>query len=258
MTLKTLQWNIGGGWVRSLDADPAAPASYDTEDLAHIIDVIREADPDIITLQETHAREGRVQAELIAKRLGYPVWVNDAYDQSHIDPTEKLCQSVITRFHLRSHAFSLFLNPHWVEPRKNWTTHDKGMTTCDLDALGGVLRVQTFHAVPFRGFDISPASDQAKPVIASMNEHIAAHGAYLLQADTNIDATPLADFFDAVGKYGLSEVPVAEPTTPRGRRYDRILYRALRLTGAHIDADVLTDHYPVIATFEVENTPNLG
>jgi endonuclease/exonuclease/phosphatase (EEP) superfamily protein YafD len=42
-----------------------------------------------------------------------------------------------------------------------------------------------------------------------------------------------------------------EPTTPGGRRLDHILYRGLALKSKRIVSGVRTDHYPVIATFEV-------
>ena len=38
---------------------------------------------------------------------------------------------------------------------------------------------------------------------------------------------------------------------PAGRRVDHILYRGLALKSKRIVSGVRTDHYPVIATFEV-------
>jgi hypothetical protein len=52
-------------------------------------------------------------------------------------------------------------------------------------------------------------------------------------------------------RVGLAEVAIDEPTTPAGRRNDHILYRGLALKSKRIVSGVRTDHYPVIATFEV-------
>ena len=50
---------------------------------------------------------------------------------------------------------------------------------------------------------------------------------------------------------GFAEVAIDEPTAPGGRRLDYILYRGLALKSKRIVSGVRTDHYPVIATFEV-------
>jgi endonuclease/exonuclease/phosphatase (EEP) superfamily protein YafD len=44
---------------------------------------------------------------------------------------------------------------------------------------------------------------------------------------------------------------IDEPTTPGGRRLDHILFRGLAFKSKRLVSGVRTDHYPVIATFEV-------
>lgn len=74
MVIKTVQWNIGGGKLLTEGADPLLLSSYREEGLPQIIELLRELNPDIITLQETHALNGHSQPERIAQALGYPRW----------------------------------------------------------------------------------------------------------------------------------------------------------------------------------------
>ncbi len=64
MIIKTIQWNIGGGKIRSANAPVEGP--YDKDGMVHIVGLLRKYNPDIITLQETHADDKIVQAEIIA------------------------------------------------------------------------------------------------------------------------------------------------------------------------------------------------
>ena len=83
MNIVLLQWNIGGGLIRFVDADPSKDESYCHDGIEHICNKIKEFAPDIITFQESHADANHMQAEYIVKKLGYEYFVNDAYDLSH-------------------------------------------------------------------------------------------------------------------------------------------------------------------------------
>ena len=74
----------------------------------------------------------------------------------------------------------------------------------------------------------------------------------LIQGDFNIDRPGVQPYLRQLfARAGLAEVAIDDPTTPGGRRYDHILYRGLALKSKRIVPGVRTDHYPVIATFEV-------
>jgi hypothetical protein len=52
---------------------------------------------------------------------------------------------------------------------------------------------------------------------------------------------------------GMKEVMLSAPTTPKGKRYDRVMYKGLlKHNGSFVDTDVLTDHYPICSEFEIE------
>lgn len=73
----------------------------------------------------------------------------------------------------------------------------------------------------------------------------------LLQGDFNMDGVRLAEFLPDLFVGGLEELSLDQPTTPKGRRYDHVVYRGLKLKEVRIIDTALTDHYPVCTTFEV-------
>lgn len=75
--LKTIQWNIGGAKLCREGANPEKLASYTVDGLDTIIELMRSHNPDIITLQETHAHGKYCQPQIIAEALGFKGWVND-------------------------------------------------------------------------------------------------------------------------------------------------------------------------------------
>jgi endonuclease/exonuclease/phosphatase (EEP) superfamily protein YafD len=255
MTFKSLQWNIGGAYIRRPDADSSDARSYRNPDLDYVSGVLAEVSPDIITLQETHAAETQIQAQALAQKLGYPAAINDTYDQSHIDPSQRLGQAVISRWPVSEHSFELFLNPGYSLTRPDgtlWRSHDKGMTSVSIDLPGARLRTQTLHAIPFRPFGVDLKSESAIAVLNNMESRIDIDAAPLLvQGDFNIDSDTLASYFPRTFDRGMEECPLAAGTTPKGRKYDHVLYRGMRLIDQKIRNDVLTDHYPVITTFEI-------
>jgi hypothetical protein len=252
MQITTVQWNIGGAKIRGENADPVPVESYTHEGFEYLIQKLKEYNPGVITLQENHADETGSQAGAIAKALGWQYFFNDRYDQSHIDPTQGLCQSIISKYPLSEHSFTFFYNPPFkrvMENGEEWTSHNKGMTTCKADVGGISVTFQTLHAVPFRPFAVDLKSPEAVKVLQSMDaliDRMAPH--YVFQGDFNYPE--LSELFpETMGS--LTEVGGKHPTTPRGKLYDHILCRGAQPISVSIDTTALTDHYPVIATLEI-------
>lgn len=256
-TIKTIQWNIGAGKVRAADADPLAGSSYATDDLPSIIELLRSEAPDIITLQETHADENRDQIADIARGLGYEYYTSDYFSDSHIEAGQKLGQGIISRLPMANPTSVLFTNPLFEVTWRNGTsavTHDKGITSCTLSANGLQLTVKTLHLIPFDPFKVDPLSAAAKPIfmdvqskLVDVSEHM------LIQGDFNLGShnPPTEKVMPALAKAGLHELEHTEPTIPYGEWPDRVLYKGLKLIDSKIMSKALTDHYPVVATFEI-------
>ncbi len=253
MKIETLQWNIGGGKIREQSSDPGAESSYVLDGMGYMADLIKKLSPAIITLVETHANNKTVQAEEIANALGYGYWVNDVYDQSHIEAGMGLGQAIVSRFPISSHDFSLFYNPKFETVRPNgekWVSHNKGLTTGILDMEGKELAVMTLHLIPFRKFGVPLDDQRVESARKSIVEKIKTDpGHLLLQGDFNVDDQSLKGFLpEVMGK--CQEVLSDKPTTPKGRRYDHVVYKGMM----HIKSEVietLTDHFPVYSEFEV-------
>ncbi len=255
MKLHTIQWNIGGAHIRLPDDDPTKAASYVNKDLSYIIEYLKNETPDIITLQESHADQTDSQAQEIGQQLGLPYVINDPYDNSHIDPTQKLCQSIISRYPILHHSFSFFYNPHYRTTNEDgsvWGSHDKGVSTVLIDIKGIKLTVQTLHLIPFRKFNADMDDDEGRKVKNSIELLLEKETSpYLLQGDFNFDDIPV--LLPNIFENELHENGGQQATTPKGRIYDHIFYRGLQPDiKARVDTNVNTDHYPVHGSFTLE------
>lgn len=253
MLLKTVQWNIGGGKIRKEEADAASDESYKKDGVEYIIDILKTLSPNIITLQETHTNENTVQAKIIVEALGLPFYINDDYDDSHVEAGQRLGQAIISSFPISNHSFGLYLNPKYRLKRPDgsvWISHDKGFSRCIIDT-GVPLTIETTHIVPFRRFNIDLAKEGAE-VIRDISSKLNTDAPRLLiQGDFNMDGNSLADFLPSLFENGLQEIQLGKPTTPKGRNYDRILYRGLKPVKTVVLDSVLTDHYPICTEFEI-------
>jgi endonuclease/exonuclease/phosphatase family metal-dependent hydrolase len=257
MIVKTVQWNIGGGKLLTEGADPLLLSSYRQDGLDAIIALLREINPDIITLQETHAADGHNQPETIAKALGYAGWVNDEWAESHVEEGQKLGQGIITRLPIKEHSFEWFTNPNFEAVWEDGSiakSHDKGRTRCMVMLPNGTeVTVQTLHTIPLRRFNVAPDSPEAQKMYANIASKLASDGIDILQADFNIDAQSLRQAFPTLFAAGFDEVVQQMTTTPKQQYLDHVLYKGFKVVNSNTIQDVLTDHYPVVTTFELSD-----
>ncbi len=254
--VKSLQWNIGAGRIRAQGADPLAAASYNLDGLRKVIELLRAEDPDIITLQEAHAGDGYNQVEMIAAMLGYAYSVSDFFSESHIEAGQRLGQGIISKFPISEHSSQVFINPRFEVIWKDGssvTSHDKGITSCLINIDGASVATKTLHLVPFEPFKVDPGSDAAKPLFADVQQKLLdSHPQLLVQGDLNLGRlNERADvLMPDLSNMGLEELASVLPTMPNGQRPDRILYKGIEILGSRVLNTVLTDHYPVVVTFE--------
>jgi endonuclease/exonuclease/phosphatase family metal-dependent hydrolase len=252
--LKTAQWNIGGGKLLREGADPARLSSYSEDGLKAIIELLGQEEPDIITLQETHECAELSQPEAIAEELGYE-WVNDAWNESHIEKGQKLGQAILSKLPIKDYRSELFTNPLW---RASWeggvvaVSHDKGITTCQLEMDGRNLQVQNLHLIPFHRFKIDPLGEGSEVIKDVENKIGHFDGPRLVQGDFNLDSVSLRPYLPELFEKGILEVEQHETTVPEGRRLDHVLYSGMTVVKSLvIKQDIKTDHYPVITEFEI-------
>lgn len=254
MQLKTVQWNIGGGIIRGLESDPTKDKSYDQENLSYVIEKLSAYKPDVITLQEVHEDDAENQAQVISEKLGLPFFVSDVYNQSHLNETKKFNQAIISRFPLREHSFEFFFNPMYrkiMDDGSEWISHEKGVSTCVADIQGQGLVIQTLHLIPFGKFGADVDDESGMRVRTSIENLLEKDKTpYLIQGDFNYP--DIKKLLPHVYERELHEAGGATATTPNGKIYDHVLFRGL-VQDSHplIDSGVLTDHYPIVSSFEL-------
>jgi endonuclease/exonuclease/phosphatase family metal-dependent hydrolase len=258
MNLRTVTWNIGGGKLLKNGEDPGQMASYTVDGMDVIARQIAETNPDIVTIQEAHGDDDDNQVAQIAKELGYEHFFYDAITDSHIDSTYKLGNGLISRFPISDVQTGRFLNPELdfdFEGRKT-VTHDKGYGSCKVLIGDIVIYATSLHLISLRIIGLDFDSDTAQQILASVSAELKdeqANEYRLIQGDFNINSNTVRAYLeDLFGTDKLDEVVLNQPTTPVERMYDHVLYRGLRLGSFSVDSGVLTDHYPVICDFEIE------
>lgn len=254
MRIKSVTWNIGGGKVLQQGADPLLMGSYSVDGLDEITAWLRKENPDIITLQETQRDDTVDQVVMIATDLGYEYYYHDSTSESHIDIGCKLGHGILSRYPLVTHTTGLFINPKvsvtW-EDGSTATSHDKGYTTCTARVGDKDLAITTLHLVPFKAFKIDPRGEQGTQILDNVAASlVTTTPSWIIQGDFNIDGDTLASYLPTLFAQGVEEVATDQPTTPKGHRCDRALFRRLTLNKSRIDSSVMTDHFPVVAEFE--------
>lgn len=95
-------------------------------------------------------------------------------------------------------------------------------------------------------------SDLAKSILLDVVQTLKiVTGTSLVQGDFNINSSRVGEYFAGLFDEQFDEITLDDATTPKGRKYDHILFRGLKLREMNIDSTVLTDHFPVTAIFEL-------
>lgn len=254
MQLRTLTWNIGGGKLLTPGADPSLIASYGRDGIADIASIIKESGANIVALQEVQQGDAQSQVEQLASLAEYKYFFYDVTSDSHIEEGHKLGHGILSKYPISNHHIELFNNP---KVRIEWedgsiaTSFDKGFSSCDVDVNGIKISVTTLHLIPFRRFDISLDSKLATEILTDVSNKLGTNSDIrLIMGDFNIDDSHLVSYFSELFReQELGEVEIDVPTTPKGRRYDHVMFKGIRYKSKQINSSVLTDHYPVVCTF---------
>jgi endonuclease/exonuclease/phosphatase (EEP) superfamily protein YafD len=248
--LKTIQWNIGGGRILADGQDPTLMSSYSEDGMQHIIDLIAEHEPDLVTLQETHPS----QPSDIASALDYEHWVNHEVSASHIDETQRLGHGFLSRLPVKHVSFRAFETPDWKNEDKDGAVtdpHEKGLSTYEVRLRNRELLVaQNLHLFPFSHFGIDPTSTEANPVLREVERKVGRFvGKRLVQGDFNLDSPSLRRLLPGLFEAGLDEIVLEEGTTPKGKHIDHILFAGVTVVESVVIKSALTDHFPIVSTF---------
>jgi len=256
MILKLLQWNIAGGQRRNNNDEPQIFDNYIVKDFQYFQDYIKKHNPDIVTFQESHTDKDKSNslAKIASENLGY-YYCNHDHADSHLNEKYRLSVSILSKYSLTDVNFTLFYNPMrrlTLSDGRVWITHDKGLLSGTIRVEDKDIVLHTLHMVPFRKYEIELNSDTAKRIFSDVEKSINIKSSYgIVAGDLNIDDKSLKAYFENVFKSGYKEIELFEPTTPKGRHYDHILYKGLNVENFTIDKTTLTDHYPLLVEFKL-------
>lgn len=217
--MRIATWNIGGGFISSQKNHV-----YDIEDIAYFIDELKKIDPDVVCLQEVHISEGHNQAEMIAHGLGFEYFETQKLADSHLVEGEDLSLAILSRFPILKRQFHQLTNPKltFTWRGREVLSHDKGFLECLIQSPESNVSVLCAHMIPFRKFGKDFCSSEFD-VIRNEVELIMCSGEVpkILGADMNYADVGAA--LPKVFERGFKMVLPDTPTTPKGRKYDKII-----------------------------------
>jgi len=254
MTIIT--WNIGGAKTLQPGADPTLMASYNVNAIDAIVDKLQAASPDVVAFQEIQKNESYDQAEIIAAKLGFEYVIHESFSWSHNEEGADLGNAIISKYPITLKRSGTFVNPNvtvsW-EDGSIAVTHDKGYVQGVINIDETEIVVTTLHLTPFRKFGMELTDNKAVEILTDVPNKIRATNAKreIVVGDFNINGETVGEYLPGFKDGNFEEVGIDSPTTPKGNKYDHVLYKGLKFVNTAIDNTVLTDHYPVITTFEI-------
>ena len=251
--LKTIQWNIGGGKVRSVDDLTGAKANFVYDGLDTIIAVLRREQADIITLQEVHVDDTRDQLADISTQLSLPYYFTHVMSDSGVEAGQKLAQGILSRYPISQASYQQFENPNFEivgSSGKQRVSHDKGVSSCTIAVDGQDVTVKTVHLIPFHAFKVDETSLRARVVLDQVQGQLRdGNQKLLLQGDFNLVTSSLRQLLPDLFPGDTREVVQTVGTTAWDTAIDHIVYRGLEFVDSQVDDQVLTDHFPIISNF---------
>ena len=258
MDIKGLQWNIQAARLRSPESDPRALESYVGDNTGYIGTYLAGKALDFITLQEVHANPSRDQAEEIAHHIGTGYFVTDSYGQSFMNTEYDICQSIISKHPIVEHKYIPLQFEQYTPVNLDaldgeYVAKGTGLTVATLNVEGSLINIVTMHMQPFSLFNIDPYSDDAKELRDSLESALESIAKpWILQADFNVNDSSIGAFLGSTAQLGgYAEVLQTSPTIPAGMTIDHVVAVGASIETNSVDADVLTDHYPVQTTFKI-------
>ena len=217
--MRVATWNIGGGFISS-----EQKREFDVEDIGYFIDELKKIQPDIICFQEIHVSENNDQPKMIANALDFAFYKTESIADSHLKDGEKLSIAIISKYPIISSKFSKLPNPNleFIWNGKKVFSHDKGFLETVIDYKEINARVLSGHMIPFRKFEKNFLADEFSNIRDEI-ERIICHDKIptIIGADMNFE--DIYQLTPNVFRQGFKFILSNEPTTPKNRRYDKII-----------------------------------
>jgi len=253
MELTFATWNIGGG-KPSKDKNSYNQKEEDflEEDPAYFASQLKEINPDIICLQETHIGPDKSLAREIGELIGEYHLVEEATSPSHIDSRYRLGIATLSKIKWEKEEFNYFPYPDFPLARRDGrptVRHDKGVYVTKF-AFGMVANLHmqplAFLGVPY---DTPEGQGYAKQLEEELEKHIS--NPVVICGDFNYGKSEEL-YSNLISKLSLKEVLPKVSTRPDKNRKSDYIFVSPEFS--LIDSGVVetnSDHYLCWAKLKV-------
>ncbi|MBU1016614.1 MAG: endonuclease/exonuclease/phosphatase family protein [Patescibacteria group bacterium] len=217
--MRIATWNIGGGFISSVQK-----LQFNLERLEYFINELKKIRPDIVCLQEIHVSKNNNQPQIIAKALGFNYIKTKSVSDSHQKAGEKLAISIVSKFPIISSKFHKLANPNleFIWKGNKAFSHNKGFIEAKISYKDAAIRILSGHMLPFHLFGRDFLEDAFKG-IRNQIENIILEGntPTIIGADMNFE--DIYKLVPNIFERGFKSVLDNTPTTPKGKRLDKII-----------------------------------
>jgi endonuclease/exonuclease/phosphatase family metal-dependent hydrolase len=217
--MRIATWNVGGGFIST-----EQNLEFNTEDVGYFIGELKKIQPDVVCLQESHVSENNDQPMMMARALGFDFYKIESIADSHIKDGEKLSIAIISKYPIVSSKYLKLPHPNLyiILNGKKELCHDKGFLEVTINYQGNNFRVLSGHLVPFRKLEKDFLADEYRNIRDEV-ERIICDGNLptVIGADMNFE--DIDRLIPNVFQRGFRSILGDEVTTPKGRRYDKII-----------------------------------
>ncbi len=219
LPMRIATWNIGGGFI-SKNND----LIFEYENWDYFVNQLNDVKPEIVCLQETHVSDEASQPKIIAKALGFDFEVSQVTAPSHLKNGPGLAVSIISKYPIVSSKFNLLPNPNleFIWNGSKARSHDKGFIEATVDFKGTKIRVLSGHMVPFRKFGRDFMDDEFKQLRHRI-ENVILETALPEIVGADMNWPDIYAITPKIFEEGYKFILEDKPTTPKDRKYDKII-----------------------------------
>jgi endonuclease/exonuclease/phosphatase family metal-dependent hydrolase len=223
MEITIATWNIGGGKpLKNIESFSYKDEDYLDEDVAYFGSKLKELNPDIICLQETHIGSNKSLAKELGEVAGDYSLTEVALSESHIDGRYRLGNAILSKNKPLEENFHYFPYPSFPLARRDGgvtVIHEKGCQVLKFE-FGNVANLH-MQPLAFLGtkYDSPNGVIYAKEVEQTLEQNLT--NPIVLCGDFNyIKSEEL--YSDLLNKLSLKSVLPDEPTRPDNKKTDYI------------------------------------
>lgn len=246
--MRIATWNIGGGFISQKKDN-----NFKIEDINYFVKELKYINPDVICLQEVHESKNNNQSQIIAKNLGLKFVKTKVIAKSHLKSGEKLSLSIISRYPILSSKFYKLKNPRlkMIWKGKSVFSHNKGFVECKILYGNHKIRILCGHMVPFHRFGRNFMEEDFKQIRKQV-EDIICKGSIPTAIGIDMNFENIRKLIPEIFKQGCKKILGNTPTTPKNKKFDKIIISKEWVSNKTSICKGKADHYLCYADIDLE------